>query len=104
MPSFIQRTPDMFAINSKFVFVEVKGCKANLKIKFDDYSEYIKWNDIAPLMFFVYSTTYDKNYLFYIEAFQTRLLKAQMGSYNDNDKIYMSIPISCFDDYIVSVN
>ena len=37
MPKFIQRTPDMFAINSKFVFIEVKGCKESVKIKLDDY-------------------------------------------------------------------
>jgi len=101
MPKFIQRTPDMFAINSKFVFVEVKGCKEKVKIKLDDYSEYIKWNDIAPLMFFIYSATRDTSYLLYLTALQGKMIEANMGKYNDNNKIYFEIDITSLGDFII---
>ena len=102
MPSFIQRTPDMFAINSKFVFVEVKGCKDKLKIKIDDYKEYVKWNQIAPLMFFIYSTTMNEKYLFSIEQFDSKLKGALIGAYNDNGKVYFEIDIKDVGEYLVN--
>ena len=101
MPPMIQRTPDMFAINHQFVFVEVKGCKEYLKVKLDDWREYIKWNEIARLMFFVYSATSDQRFLFYLTGLQRTLHKATMGRYEDNGKIYFQIPIIELEEFLI---
>ena len=103
MPRFIQKSPDMFAINNNFVFVEVKGCKDKLSIKLDDYREYVKWHDIAPLMFFIFSGTLDQTYLFYLEALESNIEYATMGRYKDNNKVYWSIPVKYFDDFKVTL-
>ena len=97
----IQRTPDMFAINSQFVFVEVKGCKEKLKVKVSDWTEYIKWNDIAKLMFFVYSATSKRRFLFYFQTLNGLLDKATMGRYDDNGKIYFEIPIIELEEFTI---
>jgi hypothetical protein len=102
MPSFIQKMPDMFAINTKFVFVEVKGCKDSLKVKLSDWTEYIRWNNIAKFMFFVYSAPEKKRYLFSLDAFNVMLHPtATVGKYSDNGKIYFEIPIIELEPFII---
>tara|TARA_R110000824_G_scaffold10990_2_gene47962 strand:+ start:9973 stop:10449 length:477 start_codon:yes stop_codon:yes gene_type:complete len=102
MPPLIQKMPDMFAINSKFVFVEVKGCKEYLKLKLDDWVQYVQWNEIAKVMFFIYSASEQKSFLFYLEAFHGMLETATIGKYNDNGKVYFEIPIIKLEPFIIA--
>jgi hypothetical protein len=102
MPPFIQKMPDMFAISpTQFVFVEVKGCKDSLKVKLSDWTQYIRWNDIARFMFFVYSAANEKKFLFYLEDFHMMLDTSTVGKYRDNNKVYWEIPIIELEPYII---
>jgi hypothetical protein len=101
MPPMVQKMPDMFAINHQFVFVEVKGCKESLKVKLSDWTQYIRWNDIARFMFFVYSAKWDKKYLFYLEDFHRMLDTSTVGKYKDNNKVYWEISIIELEPYAI---
>ena len=94
VPTFIRNTPDMFVVTKKgFSLLEVKGCKDTLKIKIEDYLQYIKWNNYGKLMFFIYSTTKDSRYLFSLESLEYKLRFASVGQYDDNAKMYFEIDL-----------
>lgn len=91
IPPFLRNTPDLFFIKNKWAFMEVKGCRDSVKIKFDDYLNYLKWNEIAKLWFFVYSTIQKSAYIFTIKELDMLYKKADHGIYKDNKKRYFEI-------------
>jgi hypothetical protein len=94
VPSFIRNLPDMFVITNRFSFLEIKGCKNTVKIKFEDYINYVKWDSIAPLMFFIYSTTKDKMYLLHMKNIDYLYRDSDQGIYKDNNKRYFEIDLN----------
>ena len=102
VPSFLRNTPDMFVVTKKgFSLLEAKGCKDTLKIKIEDYLQYIKWNNHGRLMFFIYSTTKDSRYLFSLEALEYKFKNASVGQYDDNAKMYFEIDLETIKVFLV---
>ena len=91
----IRSTPDYIAKNDRFCFVEVKGCKNNIKIKEKDIEAYKFWNNLMPLNYCFYSII--KNELKIIS--HSRLMElipmCETGNYPDatihDDKLYYKI-------------
>jgi hypothetical protein len=93
MPDFLRCMPDMFVyVKDTFHFLEIKGCRDSVKFKIDDLHQYNLWNGIAPVLMFIYSTKYDKNYLLNLELIWDNLHNGEWGRYNDNNKLYIDIP------------
>lgn len=100
IPDFIKSTPDMFIIiNNVFMFLEIKGCRDNVNIKFDDIMLYSTWNGIADLMIFVYSTTKDSIYIIPFDDLDKIIENSTVSRYNDNKKLFFSIDTNKLVDY-----
>ena len=80
----IRNTPDYIVINNTAAFVEVKGCKENLKIKEKDIESYDVWNKHLTLFYFFYSVMKD-TFKFVSHAELKKLLPlCEMGQYPDH--------------------
>ena len=100
MPDFLRCMPDMFVyVKDTFHFLEIKGCRDSVKFKIDDLHQYNLWNGIAPVLMFIYSTKYDKNYLLNLELIWDNLHNGEWGRYNDNNKLYIDIPCDKLSNY-----
>ncbi len=100
MPDFLRCMPDMFVyVKDTFHFLEIKGCRDSVKFKIDDLHQYNLWNGIAPVLIFIYSTKYDKNYLLNLELIWDNLHNGEWGRYNDNNKLYIDIPCDKLSNY-----
>lgn len=100
MPDFLRCMPDMFVyVKDTFHFLEIKGCRDSVKFKIDDLHQYNLWNGIAPVLMFIYSTKYDKNYLLNLELIWDNLHNGKWGRYNDNNKLYIDIPCDKLSNY-----
>ena len=98
VPNFIRKTPDMFIVTDKgFALLEIKGCRDSLKIKIEDYIQYLKWNEAGRLMFFCYSTTKEARYLFPLKALEQKFKDSYVGQYEDNKKFYLEINLKALE-------
>jgi len=95
MPIFLRYAPDYFTITDSHAFLEVKGCADVLRLKLDSIKELKKWEEISPINFFIYSTTYNCFTLIKFKAIRTHLEEGdfEMGRFHDNNKPYWKIPV-----------
>tara|TARA_R100000152_G_C6777845_1_gene207991 strand:- start:1057 stop:1593 length:537 start_codon:yes stop_codon:yes gene_type:complete len=100
VPSFLRCMPDLLVYASNSIsFLEVKGCRDEVKFKIDDLHEYNLWNGIAPVRFFVYSNTEDEKWVLSLADVWNRLGSGKFGKYEDNNKIYLAIDCKQLEDY-----
>ena len=104
IPSFFRCMPDlMIYYSGTTYFMEVKGCRDNVKIKIDDIKNYEKWNAIMPLKIFIYSNTKNKAYSIKIDQIYNEYDNCSFSRYNDNNKLYIEIPTSRFNNYELKI-
>jgi|18_taG_2_1085343.scaffolds.fasta_scaffold46377_1 hypothetical protein len=92
---FLRSMPDILVIGRHSNFLEVKGCRNVLRIKLSDLMNYLKWNEIEELHFFIHSTTENSNFLMTIDDLITCLSdsKWKIKKYKDNNKKYIALPV-----------
>lgn len=100
-PEFLRCMPDMFFMNKQgeFNFLEIKGCREEAKFKISDVLQYSLWNGIAPLYFFILDVKSDRTFLLSFEALMDKMGIADIGRYNDNNKVYFSYATALLYDY-----
>ena len=104
LPVFLRKMPDMFIVSGDhFHFVEVKGCRDTLKIKLEDYAQYVLWNEKGKLLFLVYSTTKSMLFVFSLDDLRDLFKDAELKVYEDNRKEYYDIPVFLLEQYRRSV-
>ena len=101
---FLRSMPDILVIGKQSNFLEVKGCRNILRLKLSDLLNYIKWNDIEDLHFFIHSTTEKSNYLITIDDLLDCLATNiwVMKKYKDNNKKYIALPVESLQEWKVT--
>jgi len=98
-PVFLRCMPDSIVVwKGKFYFIEVKGCHDSLKIKESDLEQYKKWNEIADLKYFIFSSKTQSIYLIDHNNLKN-FKKVKIGHYKDNNKKYYEIDIEYLSEY-----
>jgi len=97
LPQFLRCMPDLIVYAKGSVwFLEVKGCTDNVKFKIEDLQEYSLWNGILPVKVFIYSKQQDKRWIVNLKDIWNKFDTAEWKRYDDNNKIYLSIPTILF--------
>ena len=95
IPSLIRSTPDYLVIQKKCWLVEVKGCRDYLRLKLIDEDNYAKWNEICPVVYFIYSTIYERHVQLPHRILHSMIRhnRYPIKQYPDNNKKYYEIPV-----------
>ena len=99
IPSMIRNTPDYLVIQKTSWLVEVKGCRDYLRMKLVDLSNYREWNNICPVLYFIYSTIYKRPIQLPHNILESMIQVLMPGKeypvkqYSDNKKWYHEIPV-----------
>ena len=102
MGSFIRNMPDILVINKKNSYLlEVKGCEVAAKIKLSDIVEYLRWDALEPVYFFIYC---GKSTKFYVPSIYQLLEVAAVSAislqkYPDNTKLFIEVPVKALSKY-----
>ncbi len=88
----VRNSPDYIMISRGTYFVEVKGCKDSLGMKLSDIESYRKWNEIMPVLYFVYSATFNQYKMIEHENFVNIIGICETKRYPDNNEEYYSVP------------
>ena len=88
----IRNSPDYIMISKGTYFVEVKGCKDSLGMKLSDIESYRKWNEIMPVLYFVYSATFNQYKIIEHENFVNIIGICETKRYPDNNEEYYCVP------------
>tara|TARA_Y100001973_G_scaffold100833_1_gene162717 strand:+ start:650 stop:1117 length:468 start_codon:yes stop_codon:yes gene_type:complete len=98
LPQVIRNKPDFIVFQSKSSFLEVKGCKDILKVKLADFKSYDFYNQIMPLSFFFYSTTFRQIKMTTYKELKILTTICPIDKYKDNNKEYYKIDWGAIDD------
>lgn len=100
VPRFFRNAPDRIVIHKKrFVLLEIKGCREELKIKRLDFESYIKWGKYADFLFSIYSNSTKDIYIVPLDRIVKEETSAPEGSYPDNNEKYFKINIDRLEKY-----
>tara|TARA_R100001509_G_scaffold162969_1_gene136044 strand:+ start:796 stop:1269 length:474 start_codon:yes stop_codon:yes gene_type:complete len=92
-PAFLRNMPDACVVKGNhFYFIEVKGCRDILRLKLEDMESYDKWNRIAPLIIFTYSSMARELKKIRYQALKIITIDCDRDRYHDNNKEYYKIP------------
>ena len=88
-PSEIRGMPDYVLVHKNTYFLEVKGCYDNVKFKKSDMDNYSFWDNICPVVFFIYSSKFKINYRLHYKKVLELIDEgiAIKGQYDDNNYI-----------------
>ena len=88
----VRNSPVYIMISRGTYFVEVKGCKDYLGMKLSDIESYRKWNEIMPVLYFVYSATFNQYKMIEHENFVNIIGICETKRYPDNNEEYYCVP------------
>ena len=92
-PAFLRNLPDSCVVKGKnFYFIEVKGCRDYLRIKLEDMESYDKWDEIAPIIIFTYSSMARELKKIKYQELKKITIDCDRERYHDNNKEYYKIP------------
>ena len=92
-PVFLRNLPDACVVKDGFFyFVEVKGCRDYLRLKLEDMESYDKWDEIAPIVIFTYSSMAKEIKKISYKRLKKITINCDRERYEDNKKWYYKIP------------
>jgi len=100
--SFIRNMPDILVVNKKNSYLlEVKGCEVAAKIKLSDIIEYLRWDALEPVYFFIYCSKTRKFYVLSIyQLLEVAAVSAiSLKKYPDNTKLFIEVPVKALSEY-----
>ena len=97
IPKSIRNLPDYIIMGDKGnYFLECKGGKTHVHFKISELKSYSYWNDIMPVIMFVWSSTYNTIYRVEYPKLMDLISEQnyEIGEYPNNQEKYHIIPMA----------